>query len=118
MIEQIAYYVIPGLKYRPPIKTRFERDEIIQVVLDYYKVSLDQAQAQTRKREVCLARQICMTLLKRHTKLSLKSIGAHFGGRDHTTVIHARDTIKDLCDTDERIREDIRIIEDRLFYGY
>ena len=61
----------------------------------------------TRKREIVQARQITMYLAKAFTKNSLKTIGEHFGGRDHTTVIHSCQTVKDLMDTDTVFRENV-----------
>ena len=52
--------------------------------------------AKSRKRELVHPRQVAMYLAKEKTDLSLKSIGYHFGGRDHSTVIHAVQTISDL----------------------
>ena len=69
---------------------------IIRIVFEHTKVSYEEMKHKTRKREVVQARQIAMTLIKDYTKLSLKNIGMKFGGRDHSTVIHACNTIDDL----------------------
>lgn len=61
-------------------------------------------QQKTRKKEVVEARQIAMTVLKKHSNLSLKNIGKLFGNRDHTTVLHALATIRDLVETDNELR--------------
>jgi len=49
--------------------------------------------------------------LRRYSNLSLKEIGMKFGGFDHTTVIHSSDTVQDLMDTDEKIRQTIQALE-------
>ena len=58
----------------------------------------------TRKREIVIARQVAMYFAKEYTNMSLKSIGNHFGGRDHSTVIHALTSVSDLMDTDKKFR--------------
>ncbi|MEX0884396.1 MAG: helix-turn-helix domain-containing protein, partial [Cyclobacteriaceae bacterium] len=54
----------------------------------------------TRKKEIVIARQVAMYFSKEFTNHSLKSIGYHFGGRDHSTVIHAVQSVNDLMETD------------------
>ncbi len=75
-------------------------DYVQKYVSDYFDVSVELLKSKTRKREIVVARQIGMYLTKEFTNLSLKSIGSHYGGRDHTTVIHAINTVNDLVDTD------------------
>src|SRR5574337_21220 len=82
-------------------------DTIQKMVCDYFDVPYDKLLQKTRKREIVQARQITMYLAKAFTKNSLKTIGEHFGGRDHTTVIHSCQTVKDLMDTDTLFKENV-----------
>lgn len=82
-------------------------ETIQKMVCDYYDVAYDKLLQKTRKREIVQARQISMFLAKAFTKNSLKTIGEHFGGRDHTTVIHSCQTVKDLMDTDTLFKESV-----------
>jgi chromosomal replication initiator protein len=82
-------------------------DTIQKMVCDYFDVPYDKLLQKTRKREIVQARQITMFLSKAFTKNSLKTIGEHFGGRDHTTVIHSCQTVKDLMDTDNLFKESV-----------
>ena len=82
-------------------------DAIQKMVCEYFDVPYDRLLHKTRKREIVQARQITMYLAKAFTKNSLKTIGEHFGGRDHTTVIHSCQTVKDLMDTDSIFRENV-----------
>ena len=68
-------------------------EEIQRVVCHYFDIPDDLLRGKSRKKEIAYARQIAMYLSKILTHYSLKSIGLHFGGRDHTTVIHAIRTI-------------------------
>jgi chromosomal replication initiator protein len=89
-------------------------DTIQKMVCEYYDITYDKLQAKTRKREIVQARQISMFLAKQYTKNSLKTIGDHFGGRDHTTVIHSCQTVKDLMDTDTMIREQVKELQQKV----
>jgi chromosomal replication initiator protein len=82
-------------------------DTIQKMVCDYFDVPYEKLLQKTRKREIVQARQITMFLAKAFTKNSLKTIGEHFGGRDHTTVIHSCQTVKDLMDTDTLFKESV-----------
>lgn len=82
-------------------------DSIQKMVCEYFDVPYEKLLQKTRKREIVQARQITMFLAKSFTKNSLKTIGEHFGGRDHTTVIHSCQTVKDLMDTDGLFKENV-----------
>ncbi|TAH02223.1 MAG: chromosomal replication initiator protein DnaA [Sphingobacteriales bacterium] len=87
---------------------------IQKLVCEYFEVSVDMVKSKTRKREIVQARQISMYLAKGHTKTSLKSIGAFFGGRDHSTVIYACQTVEDLIDTDKKFKTYVQDIQKKL----
>ena len=70
-------------------------DSVQETVADFFNVSVADLKAKSRKRELVHPRQVAMYLAKEKTDLSLKSIGYHFGGRDHSTVIHAIQTVSD-----------------------
>lgn len=89
-------------------------DYIQKVVCEYFDVAADLVKSPTRKREVVQARQISMYLSKSLTKSSLKSIGAFYGGRDHSTVIYACQTVDDLIQTDKKFKSYVADIEKKL----
>jgi len=86
------------------IETEVGVDFIQKTVSEYYGIKLDDLKAKTRKKEIVTARQVAMYFCKEFTNHSLKSIGYHFGGRDHSTVIHAVQTVNDLMETDTSFR--------------
>jgi chromosomal replication initiator protein len=96
-------------------KPDFSIEQIIMIVGEYFKISSKAITAKTRKREVVQARQLAMYFAKEFTKMSLTSIGAAFG-RDHTTVIHAIKTVKNLSDTDKTFKQYMQDIERSLKY--
>ncbi len=89
-------------------------ENIQKMVCEYFDVPFDKLQQKTRKREIVQARQITMYLAKAFTKNSLKTIGEHFGGRDHTTVIHSCQTVKDLMDTDSVFKENVMELQQKV----
>jgi chromosomal replication initiator protein len=81
-------------------------ENIQKTVADYFKVRVADLLSQRRSRSIARPRQIAMTLAKELTTHSLPEIGDAFGGRDHTTVMHACKRIKELRDAEQRMRED------------
>lgn len=81
-------------------------ENIQKTVADYYKVRLADLLSKRRSRSVARPRQVAMALAKELTTHSLPEIGDAFGGRDHTTVLHACKRIKELRDTEQRMKED------------
>ena len=79
-------------------------DYIQKTVGEYFNISIDDMKAKTRKKEVVIARQVAMHFSKDYTNHSLKSIGYHFGGRDHSTVIYALQSVSDMIDTDSKFK--------------
>lgn len=89
-------------------------ESIQHLVSDFYGLVTEDLKSKTRKREIVQARQIAMFFSKKFTKSSLKLIGTHFGGRDHSTVIHSCQTVTDLKETDRKYRKDIEEIEKKI----
>ncbi|MCL2039350.1 MAG: chromosomal replication initiator protein DnaA [Bacteroidetes bacterium] len=85
-------------------------EEIIDKVSNQYNIKAELIESKSRKQEIALARQIAMKLARKHTELSLKTIGEKFN-RNHATVIHACLTIENLLDTDTKIKEQYEAIE-------
>jgi chromosomal replication initiator protein len=79
---------------------------IQKTVADYYQLRLTDLLSAKRSRSIARPRQMAMALAKELTEHSLPEIGDAFGGRDHTTVLHACRTIRDLRETDGKLRQD------------
>ncbi len=88
--------------------------DIQKMVCEYFNVDYDVMLSKTRKRDIAQPRQITMYLAKKFTNNSLKAIGEHFAGRDHTTVIHSCQTVENLLDTDPEYREKYLEIEQKV----
>jgi chromosomal replication initiator protein len=81
-------------------------ENIQKTVADYYKVRIGDLLSKRRSRSVARPRQVAMALAKELTTHSLPEIGDAFGGRDHTTVMHACKRVKELRESEQRIQED------------
>jgi chromosomal replication initiator protein len=83
-------------------------DNIQRTVAEYYKIKMSDILSKRRSRSVARPRQVAMAMAKELTNHSLPEIGDAFGGRDHTTVLHATRKIAELRETDADIREDYK----------
>jgi chromosomal replication initiator protein len=83
-------------------------ENIQKTVAEYYKLRASDMLSAKRSRSIARPRQVAMALAKELTKHSLPEIGRAFGGRDHTTVLHATRTIKNLRDGDATLEEDYK----------
>lgn len=89
-------------------------ETIQRTVCEYFNIPEDLIRAKTRKQEIVNARQIAMFLAKDLTNSSLKTIGLHFGGRDHSTVIHAYQSVEDQMRIDPKYQAHVLQIRRRL----
>lgn len=87
---------------------------IQKVVSDYFEIEIEILKSKTRKREIVQARQIAMYFSKKMTKSSLANIGAHCGGKDHATVLHACRTVTNLSETDKHFKTYLSDLEKKL----
>jgi len=83
-------------------------ESIQKTVAEYFKVRVSELLAKKRTRSIARPRQIAMALAKELTSHSLPEIGESFGGRDHTTVLHACRKVAELKESDPRVAEDYR----------
>jgi chromosomal replication initiator protein len=89
-------------------------ETIQRTVCEYFSIPEDLIRAKTRKQEIVNARQVAMYLAKELTNCSLKTIGLHFGGRDHSTVIHAYQSVEDQMRIDQKYQANVHQIRRRL----
>lgn len=100
-----------GHIYRSGEPKRIRIEDIQRAVSRHYNVSRTELLSNRRKRAIVRPRQIAMYLAKTLTLRSLPEIGRRFGGRDHTTVLHAVKKIEGLSDTDEKLAREIELLE-------
>jgi chromosomal replication initiator protein len=85
--------------------------QIIEAVTHYYDIKLSDLMSKRRHKSIALPRQVCMWLARKHTRFSLEEIGGYFGGRDHTTVMHAVRTVATRSQSDPALGSDVARIE-------
>jgi chromosomal replication initiator protein len=124
LIRAIAYLSISGLPMtveniapvlNPPTEKVMTTPEVIlTVVVEMFKIPLDELKGNSRRREISLARQIGMYLMRQHTDLSLPRIGEEFGGKDHTTVMYSCEKIAQSQQQDPELSQTLRQLSDRI----
>lgn len=108
--------VIPGIptkvsRKRSKLLTRFVKGIIIKSVCDHFDLPIEKLQAKGKPRKFAYPRQVIMYFLSEYTNETYLQIGQYFGGRDHTTAIHAKNLIKDLIKVDDKVRDEIEEIK-------
>ena len=109
---EIAAEVIKSIS--PTIKKEITTDLIQKVVAERYNVSMHDILGKRRTHNIAFARQVAMYLCREHTACSYPELGALFGGRDHSTVIHARKVISDKISRDPGFQDELRTIQTSL----
>ncbi len=89
-------------------------ENVQKLVADYYQIKIADMKSARRMKHLAFPRQIAMYLCKKHVQSSFPEIGQKFGGKDHTTVIHAVRKIEAQVKTDARLRDDIEFLEKSL----
>lgn len=96
-------------------KRTVQTRDVIDVISTHYDVRNEELLSKGRKREVVKPRQIAMYLLRTELNLSYPGIGEHFGGRDHTTALHAYEKIARTIKDDERLRDEIEALREKIY---
>lgn len=100
--------------YIKNVSKEISMETIQKTICEYFEVPLDKLKGTTRKRPIVQARQLSMFFAKQYTNNSLKAIGAHFGGRDHSTVIHSCQAVRDQIDTDSEFKDSVEELRKRI----
>jgi chromosomal replication initiator protein len=111
-VEEAQGLLSPNL--RGGVERRITVDEIQKLAAEHYGLKQSDLLSERRTRSVARPRQVAMYLCKQHTTRSYPDIGRRFGGRDHTTVLHAVKKIDELMAKDEQIARDVEALTRRL----
>jgi chromosomal replication initiator protein len=98
-----------------PRKTAITPKQLMRIVSEFYDVPISDLVGKSRKKGFVVPRQITMFLMREEMKSSYPAIGQEIGGRDHTTAMHAYDKIQNEIENNEKIRQDIQLIRQRLY---
>ncbi|MGA1356217.1 MAG: chromosomal replication initiator protein DnaA [Prochlorothrix sp.] len=108
-VENIAPMLSPSDN-----KVDVSPETILQVVAENFEISIEDLKGNSRRREISLARQVGMYLMRQYTDLSLPKIGEAFGGKDHTTVLYSCDKILQQKESDTQMGRTLQELGDRL----
>jgi chromosomal replication initiator protein len=124
LIRAVAYVSISGLPMTvenispvlnpPSDQVEASPESVIKAVSEMYNISIEDLKSSSRRREISVARQIGMFLMRQHTDLSLPKVGEVFGGKDHTTVMYSCEKIANQKDTDVELARSLRQLSDRI----
>ena len=89
--------------------------KVIQLVSDFFEISIKDLAGASRKKELVIPRQITMYLLREELSSSFPHIGQQLGGRDHTTAMHACSKIEEYLTSNEKIRNDIALLRQKIY---
>jgi chromosomal replication initiator protein len=98
----------------PEESSRVTIESIQAAVANYFNIRVQDLKSPSRARKVALPRQIAMYLSRKYTPVSLREIGGYFGGKDHSTIIHALDKIETALDQEPSLKEKIESIQNLL----
>jgi len=113
-----------------PITVQFARDTLVDLVgrrahispsqvietgAKYYNISVQEIVSSSRSKELVQPRQVAMYLVRQETDASLPEIGALLGGRDHTTVIHGVERVKERLESEDQLRRDVMSLREQLY---
>ncbi|MBI4652875.1 chromosomal replication initiator protein DnaA [Candidatus Kuenenbacteria bacterium] len=89
--------------------------ELIKIVADFYNLKIENLAGSCRKKELVNPRQIAMYLLREELEMSYPSIGQEFGGRDHTTAMHAYQKIKKVLENNNRVKQEMESLKQKIY---
>lgn len=111
--EETAAYVLKDI-YENNRPVQITVSHIKDIVAEHYNITVEQMNSKKRSRPLAYPRQIAMYLTREMTELSLPKIGQEFGGRDHSTVIHACDKIKSDIEKDTELAIEIESLQEKI----
>ena len=95
-------------------RSQITLQQIIDLVTDFYNIKLSDLQSKRRQKSIAVPRQVSMYLARKRTRFSLEQIGGYFGGRDHTTVMHAVKVIEQRLARDPSFAREVAQIEEQI----
>lgn len=99
----------------PTKKKAVHTDKIVEAVCGYYNIVHSEIFSKSRRKEIVRPRQVAMYILRKDNGSSFPTIGSSFGGRDHTTAMHACEKIAGDLETDETLRQDLTLIRQKIY---
>ena len=96
-------------------RTHITPSQVIETISKYYNLSVQDLVSASRNKELVQPRQVAMYLIRQETDASLPEIGGLLGGRDHTTVIHGIERVKERLESEEQLRREVMSVREQLY---
>ena len=97
-------------------KKAISQQDILDAVTEFYGVSLEDLKQKGRKKEIAEARQVAMYFLRKELSMPFTGIGRFFGGRDHSTALHACEKVEKLQEADEKMQKNLSYLKEKFSY--
>lgn len=110
-VKKILFSISSASKQSGAVSPR----QLIELVSEFYDLTLDEIMGKSREKRLAFPRQITMYLLREELRCSYPTIGAELGGRDHTTAMHAYEKISNIIEEDEKTRQEINMIKQKVY---
>ena len=110
-VKKILFSISESSKKSGAISPR----QLIELIGEFYELNMDEIMGKSREKRLAFPRQIIMYLLREELQCSYPMIGQELGGRDHTTAMHAYEKISRLIEGDEKTRQEINILKQKLY---
>ena len=112
---ELAQQIVSRFK---PLRTRAVTvEQIVRTVADYFKIHPEELRGKSRKKNVAYARHVATYLARKYTHHALKAIGEHFGGRDHSTILHSCQWVQETLPINRELAQHVQDLERLLFRG-
>lgn len=110
-VKKILFSISSASKQSGAVSPR----QLIELVSDFYDLTIEEMLGKSREKRLAFPRQIIMYLLREELRCSYPTIGAELGGRDHTTAMHAYEKISGIIEEDEKTRQEINMIKQKVY---
>jgi len=110
-VKKILFSISTASKQSGAVSAR----QLIELVGEFYDLTIDDLLGKSREKRLAFPRQIIMYLLREELRCSYPTIGHELGGRDHTTAMHAYEKISGIIEDDERLRQEINLIKQKVY---
>ncbi|KKQ79179.1 MAG: chromosomal replication initiation protein [Parcubacteria group bacterium GW2011_GWC2_38_7] len=110
-VKKILFSISSASKQSGAVSAR----QLIELVSEFYDLTLEELLGKSREKRLAFPRQIIMYLLREELRCSYPTIGHELGGRDHTTAMHAYEKISGIIEDDEKLRQEINLIKQKVY---
>lgn len=111
------YFILPGLESKQKLGPWLDKEIVIHTICQHMEIGRDKIESKARVRPVSYCRHLIFYFLRTHTNLTYLQIATLFG-KDHSTVIHGYETIKDLLQVDTNVKDQIELLKTKIINNH